>query len=181
MNLRFLIVPTLSGLTLVALALVVVLVPLVALPVGRRLLRRSLAGDASKILALAWLVTAVATGGSLYLSEGLGLEPCVLCWYQRIAMYPLVIVLGVALLRSDEGIWLTAVPLCGLGALVSAYHVAVQNLPGIEITSCSASAPCSVKYLEAYGFVTIPVMAGSAFLLAGALVLLHGLLLRRAG
>lgn len=181
MNLRFFIVPTLSGLTLVALALVVVLAGLLALPAGRRLLERTLGRDAPRILALAWLVTVVATGGSLYLSEGLGLEPCALCWYQRIAMYPLVIVLGVAALRRDDGIWMTALPLCGIGALVSAYHVAVQHMPGIEITSCSASAPCSVKYLVAYGFVTIPVMAGSAFLLTGALVLLHGMLSRRPG
>lgn len=179
MNLRFLIVPTLSGLTLVALGLVAVLLPLLALPAGRRLLGRTVGPHAPTLVVLAWAVTLIATAGSLYLSEGLGLEPCVLCWYQRIAMYPLVIVLGVAVLRRDDAIWLTAVPLCAIGAVVSTYHVGVQYVPGIEITSCSASAPCSARYLAAYGFVTIPVMAGAAFLLAGALLLLHGLLTRR--
>lgn len=179
MNPRFLIVPSLSFLTLVALAAALVLLSLLTTASGRARLRAFASSRASTILATGWTVSLIATGGSLYLSEGLGLEPCRLCWYQRIAMYPLVVILGVALMRGDREVWKTALPLAGVGTLVSAYHVAVQYLPGIEIGACSVSAPCSARYLIAYGFVTIPVMAGSAFLLVAALLLVHGPLARR--
>lgn len=170
MNLRFVIVPALSTLSLVALVMTVALAGLLLTGGGRRVLRRSFAGRPLWALACAWMVSVLATAGSLYLSEGLGLLPCRLCWYQRIAMYPLVVVLGMALLRRDLEVWRTALPLASLGALVSAYHVAVQWLPGVEATGCSLEAPCSVRYLVAYGFVTIPVMAGSAFLLVAVLL-----------
>ena len=179
MNPRFLILNTLSTATLVALAMGVLLGALLLLGPGRGVLRRSFSGRALWALGAAWVVSLAATAGSLYLSEGLGLLPCRLCWYQRIAMYPLVVVLGVALLRKDLEVWKTGVPLAILGGLVSAYHVAVQWLPGVESAGCSLEAPCSVRYLVAYGFVTIPVMAGSAFLLIA--VLLAASALRQEG
>jgi len=172
-NPRFLIVPTLSTLSVMALAIAALFGVALLSRAGRGLLDRSLDGRGTGVLGLAWAVSLVATAGSLYLSDGMGLEPCMLCWYQRIAMYPLVIVLGVALLRRDDEVWKTGLPLCAIGAVISGYHVAVQYVPGIEITSCSASSPCSARYLVAYGFVTIPVMAGSGFLLIGALLAAH--------
>ena len=97
--------------------------------------------------------------GSLYLSEIVGFVPCTLCWYQRIAMYPLVLLLGIAAVRTDTAIRRYAVPLAGIGAVISAYHVAVQRLPGLPSGSCSLDVPCSAIYVERFGFVTIPVMA----------------------
>jgi len=174
MGLRFVVVPALSTLTLLAMALTVLVLVTLAMPAGRRQLRDSLDRHPTWPLAAGWLVALIATSGSLYLSEGMGLEPCELCWFQRIAMYPLVVVLGVALLRRDVAAWKTVMPLALLGAVVSIYHVMVQYNPALEVTACSTSAPCSTRYLVSYGFVSIPVMAGSAFLFVAALTLVQG-------
>ncbi len=174
MNLRFVVVPTLTSLTLVALGLGALALPTLALPAGRRLLARTLGRHPGAVLAFALVVASVATLGSLYLSEGMGLEPCELCWYQRIAMYPLVVILGVALARGDPSVWKTALPLCAAGFLVSAYHVIIQYRPSLDIVTCSTTAPCTLRYLQAYGFVSIPVMAGAAFVLVASALAIHG-------
>jgi disulfide bond formation protein DsbB len=114
-------------------------------------------------LWLAFAVALTATAGSLYFSEVAGLEPCTLCWYQRIAMYPLVLILGVAAWRGDWGVRRYAAPLAAIGAVVATYHVALQRLPGLPSTGCSLTAPCSAIDLERFGFVTIPFMALVAF------------------
>ena len=114
-------------------------------------------------LWVATVVAAIATAGSLYLSEVARLEPCALCWYQRIAMYPLVLLLGMAAVRRDAAIRPYVLALAGIGAVISAYHVAVQRLPGLPSGSCSVSAPCSAIQVEVLGFVTIPVLALVAF------------------
>lgn len=110
-------------------------------------------------LWLAFVVALTATLGSLYLSEVVGFIPCTLCWYQRIAMYPLVLLLGIAAVRTDTGIRRYAVPLAVIGGLIAAFHVALQRLPGLPSGSCSLDVPCSAIYVERFGFVTIPVMA----------------------
>ncbi len=109
--------------------------------------------------------------GSLYLSDFVGFIPCRFCWYQRIAMYPLVLVLGVGLVRGDGGVWRYAIPLSIVGFLIAAYHVALQYQPHLEILSCATDAPCSVRYVAVFGFISIPAMAGAAFLLITALLL----------
>lgn len=111
------------------------------------------------VLWLAFAVALVSTLGSLYLSEVARFIPCTLCWYQRIAMYPLVVLLGLAAIRGDVAVRRYAVPLAGIGALIAAYHVAVQRLPGLPSGTCSLDVPCSAIYVERFGFVTIPVMA----------------------
>lgn len=119
----------------------------------------------SSALGLAWLVAAVATVGSLYYSEVVGFEPCRLCWYQRIAMYPLTVVLGVAALVRDVAVRRYVIPVAGLGLAVSAYHVLLQRVPSLaSSTSCSPEVPCTAAYVSEFGFVTIPVMAGAGFL-----------------
>jgi disulfide bond formation protein DsbB len=110
-------------------------------------------------LWLAFAVAATATAGSLYFSEIGHLVPCTLCWYQRIAMYPLALILGVAAWRGDPGIRRYAIPLAAIGAAVSTYHIALQRLPGLPSGTCSLDVPCSAIELERFGFVTIPVMA----------------------
>ena len=115
-------------------------------------------------LWLAWLVAATAMAGSLYFSEVAGLTPCALCWYQRIAMYPLAIILLVAAVRRDWAVRPYATVLAGIGALVAAYHVLLQRIPGLPSGSCSLEAPCSAIDLERFGFITIPVMALVGFL-----------------
>ena len=110
-------------------------------------------------LWLAFAVAGTSTAGSLYFSEIGHLVPCTLCWYQRIAMYPLALIIGIAAWRDDAGVSRYAIPLAGIGAVVSAYHVALQRLPGLPSGACSLEAPCSAIELERFGFVTIPVMA----------------------
>lgn len=112
---------------------------------------------------VAWLVALVATLGSLYLSEVAHFDPCRLCWYQRIAMYPLVVVLGVGWLRRDPAARLMGLILAGLGLLVNLWHLAVELWPTLEGDSCNPFNPCSLRWVEQWGFWTIPRMATVAF------------------
>lgn len=115
-------------------------------------------------LYLAWLVSIAATIGSLYFSEVRQFVPCALCWWQRIFMYPLVVVLGVATFRQDLQAWRTALPLALVGLGTSTYHYLIQKVPGIAPpASCAAGVPCNVQYIDWFGFVTIPFLAGLAF------------------
>ena len=109
------------------------------------------------------LVTSVAMLGSLWFSEVVGYRPCVLCWYQRIAMYSLAIVLVVAAVRRDRSIVPYAMVLAGVGAAVSVYHWLLERWPSIDTGSCSPDAPCSVPYFEVFGFVSLAFMALCAF------------------
>jgi len=119
-------------------------------------------------LALAALVAIGATAGSLYFSEGAGFVPCELCWYQRIAMYPLAPILAIATVRRDTDVARYVLPIAVVGAGLSIYHVQLQAFPD-QGSACSLDAPCTAKWVEALGFVTIPVMALISFLLIIAL------------
>ena len=126
---------------------------------------------APQSVVFAWIVATVTTLGSLYYSEHAGFVPCELCWYQRIVMYPLVIVLGVAALRRDRAIWMTALVFVVIGAPLSLYHWLVERVPAFEeSSSCSATTPCSAPWFEKLGFVTLAWMAMSSFLLIGVLM-----------
>ena len=112
----------------------------------------------------AWAVAAVATLASLYYSEIADFVPCRLCWFQRIAMYPMAVILLIAAVRRDRrGGALYALPLPVLGAMVSIYHVYIELNPEAESASCKIGAPCSVKWVEELGYVTLPVLALTAF------------------
>jgi disulfide bond formation protein DsbB len=127
-------------------------------------------------LLVAWIVAIVTTFGSLYYSEHAGFIPCELCWYQRILMYPLVIVLGVGWLRRDSRAWITAAPFVVIGAPLSLYHWLVERVPSFaESSSCSIVAPCTAPYFEKLGFVTLAWMCLSSFLLIGVLLVVSAL------
>lgn len=114
----------------------------------------------------AWLVSIAATVGSLYFSEVRMFVPCALCWWQRILMYPLVVVLGVATVRQDLTAWRTALPLSLIGLGTATYHYLLQKVPGLAPpASCASGVPCNVQYIDWFGFVTIPFLAGVAFLI----------------
>jgi len=122
-------------------------------------------------LPLATAVAVTATAGSFYLSEVAHFPPCTLCWYQRIAMYPLAVILLIAAIRRDHGIRIYAAALATIGAAISVYHRVVQAYPDLQAgSSCDPSAPCTAAYIEQLGFITIPYMALSAFLLILALL-----------
>ncbi|MEF2965021.1 disulfide oxidoreductase [Paenibacillus sp. M1] len=115
---------------------------------------------------LAWLVSLVATAGSLYLSEILHYEPCRLCWFQRIFMYPQVIILGIAAYRNDRSAAIYAIPLSAIGGSISVYHYAEQKIPALaKLLPCKVGIPCNFDYLNWWGFITIPLMALVAFVL----------------
>lgn len=119
-----------------------------------------------RFLYLAWVVSLVATGGSLYMSEILGYAPCKLCWLQRICMYPLVLLLGRAAIRGDRRIVGYALPLAVIGGCISLYHYGEQKVPGMaKLLPCSIGVPCNEDYLDWFGVITIPLMALVAFIL----------------
>ena len=157
----------LAILVITALVAVLLTVLLVALDRSRLLpgtmdAARSVIGPAALWLAAA--VALVSMSGSLYLSEVAGFEPCALCWYQRIAMYPLVVLLGIAAVRGDIGIRRYVGPIAAVGAAISIYHIGVERLPGLPTGSCSLDAPCDLIWVERFGVITIPVMALAGFL-----------------
>lgn len=171
MTLYATIVTLLAGSALLAFALAVGLGLALAVPGFRDGLVDGLLGRARHPIAWAWVVALTASVGSLYLSEVVGFVPCTLCWYQRILMYPLVLVLGVGMVRGDAGVWRYALPLPLVGLLIAAYHVTIQLQPSLDAGVCSAGVSCSARYLAVFGFVSIPVMAAAGFLLVTALLL----------
>lgn len=118
----------------------------------------------NKPLLLAWLAAIIATLGSLYFSEVMHFIPCMLCWYQRIFMYPLAIILGIAFYRNDQGIYRYVLPLSIIGMLISGYHTLLQKLPYLQqFEMCTTGVPCSKDYIKWLGFITIPLLAFIAF------------------
>ena len=115
---------------------------------------------------IAWIISLAATLGSLYFSEIRGFIPCELCWSQRIFMYPLSISLGIAVCHNDSGVVRYALPLTLIGGGISVYHYMVQKIPGFaEIKPCLQGVPCNIQYINWLGFITIPFLALTAFLL----------------
>jgi disulfide bond formation protein DsbB len=131
---------------------------------------RSAIGDST--LVLACVVAVVATLGSLYLSEIAHFVPCPLCWYQRIAMYPLAVLLAIAAFRSDFGIRRYVVPLAAIGSVLSIYHYQLERFPSQASVACSAEVPCTVVWIWRFHYISIPFMALSAFALIVTLLLL---------
>lgn len=118
----------------------------------------------------AFVVALVSTLGSLYFSEIAHFEPCRLCWYQRIAMYPLVPILGVAAWRRDPDVAWYAVPLAVIGGAIAVWHYTIQQFPDLSSGSCSIEVPCNAAYVWEFNFVSIPYMAMSGFALILLLV-----------
>lgn len=166
------VVSTLGVLALVAVAAALGLGLTLAVAGTRERLRGALLGRERHAIGWAWGVSLIAMSGSLYLSEIAQLLPCSLCWYQRIVMYPLVLVLGVGLLRQDAGVWRYAMPLPIVGLVIAAYHVTIQWMPTLDVGTCTTGAPCTGRYLAVFGFISIPTMAAAAFLLITALLFL---------
>ena len=112
----------------------------------------------------AWLVAAISTLGALFLGEVMGYAPCVLCWYQRIFMFPLVFVLAVGLFPLDAKVWRYALPLSVAGWFVAAYHqLLIEGVIPETMTPCTQGVPCSQVDVEWLGFVNIPLLSVAAF------------------
>lgn len=121
-------------------------------------------------LGIAAAVAVVATLGSLYYSEIADFPPCRLCWFQRVGMYPLAPILVIAAFRRDALVRWYALPLAIGGAGVAVYHVLIERFPSLESGACSATNPCSIIWVERFGYLTIPAMALSGFVLIALLL-----------
>jgi len=120
----------------------------------------------------AWLIAAMATLGALFMSEIMGFAPCVLCWYQRIFMFPLVFILAAGLFPFDPKVLRYALPLAAVGLLVAGFHLLlVAGYIPENLTPCRQGIPCSTVQVEWLGFVTIPLLSFFAFLVVNALLI----------
>jgi disulfide bond formation protein DsbB len=124
-------------------------------------------------LWLAFLVASIATGGSLFFSEVASFVPCELCWFQRICMYPLSILTLLAALTENYRMAPLLLPLPAVGAGISIYHLLVENGVVEQSQACLLSAPggCATKWIEEFGYVTIPTLALTGFALVFAFLL----------
>jgi len=121
----------------------------------------------------AWLVASASTLGALFFGEVMQLPPCVLCWYQRICMFPLVLILPVGLFPLDRKVVRYALPLAAIGWLFAVFHVLlVAGVIPESVKPCTQGVPCSEKVIEWFGFVTIPLLSVVAFSTIIALLIL---------
>ena len=118
----------------------------------------------SKALVTSWAAAISAMLGSLFFSQVMHFIPCALCWYQRILMYPLVCIIGIAVYKGDRTVYKYVLPLSVIGMIVSLYHYSIQKLPFMqEFQVCTGGVPCSGQYINWLGFITIPFLAFIAF------------------
>jgi len=127
------------------------------------------------IVFICWIVASVSTLGSLFFSEIMELAPCALCWYQRIFMFPLVIIFLVGLFPFDKSIIRYALPLAIAGWGIALYHYLLYSgfIPE-NIQPCSQGVSCSETYLDLFGFLTIPMLSLISFsIIIGLLLILR--------
>lgn len=124
------------------------------------------------LIFVAWLIATMSTLGALFLGEVMALPTCVLCWYQRIFMFPLVLILPIGLFPFDTKVIRYALPLAVLGWLLAVFHqLLVVGVIPESLKPCTQGVPCSVKVIEWFGFVTIPILSIAAFSTIIALLL----------
>ena len=117
--------------------------------------------DPWSLLLLAWVVALLSTIGALFLGEVMGRTPCNLCWFQRIFMFPLAVVLGIACYRADFTVWRYALPLAALGWLIALYHSLVYwgVLPA-SLEPCGEGPSCSSAAMRISGHPDPGAVAG---------------------
>lgn len=116
------------------------------------------------ILFLCWLLVTTSTLGSLFFSHVMGFAPCVLCWYQRIFLFPLVILLAMGLFPFDKSVIKYALPLAVAGWLTALYHnLLYSGIIPESIQPCSKGVSCTEKYIDLFGFITIPMLSLLSF------------------
>jgi disulfide bond formation protein DsbB len=134
-------------------------------PALRGLRRQAIEAVAPSALTLAFVVAAFCMAGSLYFSEVAHFPPCHLCWLQRFCMYPLVPILGLAGWRRAGWVRPWAGALAAIGAAIATYHVALERHPEWESSVCDPKNPCTLIWVKRLGYLTIPTMSLSGFLL----------------
>lgn len=122
-------------------------------------------------LVLVFFIALLATSGSLYYSQIAGFAPCELCWFQRICMYPLVIIFGLAAIKKDNSVIEYGLGLVIIGTIIALYHNYIYYTAVTSSGFCSIVAPCTQKYITGFSYLSIPLMALSAFLIIGLLLM----------
>ncbi len=115
-------------------------------------------------ITLSFLVLLVAVSGSLFYSNVVGYTPCVLCWWQRIFMYPQLVIFAIALRKKRLSAFLYSLPLSIMGGVIALYHSLSNHFGGSILPCTAAGGECSRVYVNAFDYVTIPVMALTVFL-----------------
>ncbi len=116
------------------------------------------------IVFVCWLIATISTLGSLFFSEIMGFPPCVLCWYQRIFVYPLVLIFSVGLFPFDKGVVKYALPLALAGWFIALYHnLLYSGIIPENIQPCSQGVSCTERYIDLFGFLTIPMLSLLSF------------------
>lgn len=115
-------------------------------------------------ITIAWMIATSAMLISLVFSEWMKLPPCDLCWYQRMAMYPLVLILGIGMYRTDLYVSTYAFPFACIGLLIAIYQITIQVFPTNEMKICSVGVSCTEDYLNMFGFISIPMLSFIGFL-----------------
>ncbi|GGK54440.1 disulfide bond formation protein B [Amphritea balenae] len=116
------------------------------------------------LLSLAWSIALVSTLSALFIGEILGQMPCVLCWYQRICMFPLALILGIAALRSDMSIVWYTLPLALIGTLIAAYHsLTYAGYILTPIVPCGQGTSCTGSNMTILGGISLPYLSLAAF------------------
>lgn len=128
--------------------------------------------DAWQLLVAAWVVALLSTLGALFISEIMGQAPCNLCWFQRAFMFPLAVVLGVAALLDDRGVWRYALPLAAIGLLIAVYHLLlyVGVIPP-TLEPCGDGPSCSSANMRIFGRIPIPLLSLASFAAISVLLL----------
>lgn len=128
------------------------------------------------ILYVAWMQSIFATVGSLFFSDVLNLPPCKLCWYQRIVMYPLTILIAVGIIRNDRDLHWYILPFSLIGLCIAFYHnLLYYHILPDSISSCTAGVSCTTNYYNLLGFITIPLLSFTAFLVISVCTLIFAL------
>ncbi|MDH5717281.1 MAG: disulfide oxidoreductase [Spirochaetia bacterium] len=120
--------------------------------------------QAYNLLFVCWIIAMIASLGSLFFSSIMNFVPCTLCWYQRICMYPLVLIFLTALIRFEKSVFYYSSSLIAIGWFISLYHNLVQlKIIPEEASPCVQGVPCAMKYINWLGFITIPMLSFFAF------------------
>jgi len=125
------------------------------------------------LLFACWMIASGSALGSLFFSDVMGFAPCVLCWYQRIAIFPLVLILPMGFFPFDASAAKFALPLAVAGLLTAIYHnLLYAGLIPKSIQPCAQGVPCTEKYIELFGFVSIPLLSLLALAAMTALLII---------
>lgn len=124
------------------------------------------------LVFFSWVFATVSTLGAIFLGEVMGLTPCILCWYQRICMFPLVLILAAGLFPLDARVVRYALPLALVGLGIAVFHLLVsEGIVSETLTPCTQGVPCSQQLIEWFGFLTIPMLSVAAFAAINAMLL----------